>query len=94
VSKNCRPHFRTITTAQSIIKQFGRGKRKLLLKCMEVGRTTSDFYSGGRKLFWRKCQIQLLRLISMIKMGSYSSKGSFVFWAHALKAFMPVVDHI
>jgi hypothetical protein len=71
-----------------------KGKEKLLLSCMEVGRTASNFYSGGRKLFWRKCRIQLLRLISMLKMGRYFSKGSFVLWAHGLKVFMSVVDHI
>jgi hypothetical protein len=51
VPKNCRPRYKTIIAAQSNMKQYGKEKRNLLLSCMEVRMTASNFYSGGRKLF-------------------------------------------
>jgi hypothetical protein len=69
------------------MKQFKRVKRKLSLSCMEVGRTAYNFYLDGRKLFWRKCQIQLLNLISMLKMGKYFSKRFFCTFGPCLEGF-------
>jgi hypothetical protein len=87
VSNSCRPHSRTHTAAQLLMKQCGRVKRKHLINCLVFGRIAFNLFSGGRKLFWRQCLTQSLRLTLMCMMDNYTSEGFFCAFGHCLEGF-------
>jgi hypothetical protein len=52
-----------------------------------------NLFSGGRKLFWRQCLTQSLRLTLMCMIDNYTSEGFFVLLALVLNDFVRDAGH-